>query len=154
MTDAPQTPEMEYSCGAVLYTWRGGSPRYILVYDSHFGFPKGHIEPGETKEQTALREIREETGVRAVLDTHFCMTDTYALPQKPGVHKEVTFFLASCSPAAHPRPRNEIKRVRVVSYEEALTMLWHPNLKAILTAAHERILEKRARRASRQKGES
>ena len=149
MSDAAHTPEMEYSCGAVLYTWKGGGPRYILVYDSHFGFPKGHVEPGETKEETALREIYEETGVRAALDTRFCMTDVYDLPQKPGVRKEVTFFLASCSPTAHPRPRNEIKRVRVVTYEDALPMLWHPNLKAILTAAHERILEKRRQKEQR-----
>ena len=40
---------MEYSCGAVLYTWRDGVPQYVLVYDSHYGFPKGHIEPGESK---------------------------------------------------------------------------------------------------------
>ena len=138
-----ETTKMEYSCGAVLYTWKGNGPRYVLVYDSHYGFPKGHIEPGETKEQTALREIYEETGIRAKLDTGFCMIDEYELPSKPGVHKEVTFFLASCSPAAHPHPRNEIRRVRVVSYEDALQMLWHPNLQAILTAAHERIMERK-----------
>ncbi|MBR0081621.1 MAG: NUDIX domain-containing protein [Clostridia bacterium] len=134
--------KMEYSCGAVLYTWRGQTPRYVLVYDSHYGFPKGHIEPGETKEQTALREIYEETGIHARLDIDFCMTDEYELPSKPGIRKEVTFFLASFHPSAYPRPRNEIKRVRVVSFEDALQMLWHPNLQAILRAAHERILER------------
>ena len=74
---------MEYSCGAVLYTWRDGVPQYVLVYDSHYGFPKGHIEPGESKKQTALREIFEETGIRAAIDTRFCRVDEYELPQSP-----------------------------------------------------------------------
>ncbi|MDO4852572.1 MAG: NUDIX domain-containing protein [Clostridia bacterium] len=127
---------MEYSCGAVLYALKNGSPRYVLVFDSHYGFPKGHIEPGETKEQTALREIFEETGIRATLDTDFCELDEYELPSKPGTRKQVTFFLASYDPAeALPQPSNEIKRIRTVSYDEALPLLWHPNLKEILKKA-------------------
>ena len=140
--------EMEHSCGAVLYTWRGGKPRYVLVYDSHYGFPKGHIEAGETKEQTALREVYEETGIWGVLDTTFRMIDEYELPGKPGVRKEVTFFLASFPPALRPSPKNEIRRVRTVTFEEALLLLWHPNLQAILRAAHERIVEKHEARSN------
>ena len=137
---------MEYSCGAVLYTWRDGVPQYVLVYDSHYGFPKGHIEPGESKKQTALREIFEETGIRAAIDTRFCRVDEYELPAKPGVRKEVTFFLASFPPSIRPHPRNEIKRIRTVPFEEALTLLWHPNLQDILRAAHARIVEKHERK--------
>lgn len=133
--------EMEYSCGAVLYTMKNGTPRYVLVCGSYYGFPKGHMEAGETKEQTALREIYEETGVHATLEPGFCMLDTFDLPSKPGVRKEVTFFLASYGPGEHPQPRNEIRRVRVVPYETALAMLWHPSLKAILRAAHAQIMK-------------
>lgn len=132
---------MEYSCGAVLYAWTGGGPEYVLVYDSHYGFPKGHIEPGETKEQTALREIYEETGIRAELDTSFCEITEYDLPKKPGVRKQVTFFLASYDPrAAHPCAENEIRMIRISRYETARQLLWHPNLKTVLGKAHAHIL--------------
>lgn len=55
----------EKSCGAVLYTEDEGVRKYILITNisGHIGFPKGHIEYGETEKQTALREIYEETGV-------------------------------------------------------------------------------------------
>ena len=54
----------EKSCGAVVYTEIGGKRRYLLVdsiRETNCGFPKGHMEDGETKEETALREIEEET---------------------------------------------------------------------------------------------
>ncbi len=136
--------KMEYSCGAVLYAQKNGTPCYVLVYDSHYGFPKGHIEPGETKEQTALREIFEETGIHAALDTGFCEIDEYDLPNKPGSRKQVTFFLASYDPAeVTPQPSNEIKRIRTVSYTDALPLLWHPNLQTILEKADAYIKQKK-----------
>ena len=50
----------EYSCGAVVFTRIGGEPHYLLIRQNDqsegcHGFPKGHMEPGETEEQTALR---------------------------------------------------------------------------------------------------
>ena len=39
----------------------------LLVFgkkSQKWGFPKGHMEMGETEEETALRELREETGIR------------------------------------------------------------------------------------------
>jgi 8-oxo-dGTP pyrophosphatase MutT (NUDIX family) len=45
----------------------GPEPRYLLVrarlHPDHWLFPKGHIDEGETDEQTALRELAEEAGV-------------------------------------------------------------------------------------------
>ena len=57
--------KLEHSSGAVLYTEEQGEIRYILVQErnGNWGFPKGHIEAGESRRQTALREIREETGL-------------------------------------------------------------------------------------------
>lgn len=134
--------KMEYSCGAVLYSWNDHEPLYVLVYDSHFGFPKGHIEEKETKEEAALREIREEAGIQAQLDTSFCETVEYELPSKPGVRKQVTFFLASYDPSAvQPQAGNEIKKIRLVRYQDAMTLLWHPNLQQVLEKAHAYLLQ-------------
>lgn len=46
---------LERSCGAVVFTRIGGEPRYVLVrsLEGVYGFPKGHMEPGETPEETA-----------------------------------------------------------------------------------------------------
>lgn len=51
-------------CGVILYNM--DVKKYLLVYglkSQKWGFPKGHMEVGETEEETALRELREETGI-------------------------------------------------------------------------------------------
>ena len=89
----------EYSCGAVVFTRIGGVPHYLLVRAKDqrkgcHGFPKGHMEPGETEEQTALREIFEETGLRVQLLEGFRAVTEYPLPCPPDTRKRVVFFLA------------------------------------------------------------
>lgn len=56
----------EKSCGAVIYVEAEGARKYVIIRspEGYYGFPKGHMEPGETEEQTALREIFEEVGLR------------------------------------------------------------------------------------------
>lgn len=46
----------------------GGDVEILLIQDSkdRWTIPKGHIEPGETAKQTAVREIGEEAGLKDV----------------------------------------------------------------------------------------
>ena len=57
------------SCGAVLFTDVNGERHYVLVSSVNnanvFGLPKGQMEKGETEQETASREILEETSVVA-----------------------------------------------------------------------------------------
>lgn len=54
--------------GAIVLGDRHGQPATLLVTGKrnpgHWVFPKGHVEPGETLEEAALREAHEEAGVR------------------------------------------------------------------------------------------
>ena len=57
----------EKSCGAICYTREEGAPRVLVIchrYGGHWAFPKGHVEAGESEEETAMREVREETGAQ------------------------------------------------------------------------------------------
>jgi 8-oxo-dGTP pyrophosphatase MutT (NUDIX family) len=60
-------PRVEQA-GAIPFTVVAGKPRILLVKAKHspadWIFPKGHVEPGETAEQAAVRELSEEAGVR------------------------------------------------------------------------------------------
>ena len=74
----------EKSCGAVLYKLEDKEIYYLLLffYKGHIGFCKGHQEDGETDEQTALREIKEETGYEVDLDKDFKEMVSYNLSEK------------------------------------------------------------------------
>lgn len=58
--------------GGVVYRLRDGEPEFLLVTArkrrEHWVLPKGHVEKDETPEETALREVEEETGVEAVIE--------------------------------------------------------------------------------------
>lgn len=58
----------EKSAGAVVFRRAGKKIKYLLLhYESgHWDFPRGHIERGETEQQTAVREIEEETGIKKI----------------------------------------------------------------------------------------
>ena len=82
----------EHSCGAVIFTREGGGIRYVIIesIEGIFGFPKGHMEAGETETQTALRELLEETGLRAELIPGERTVLEYHIP--PYTRKQVVLF--------------------------------------------------------------
>src|SRR5688572_28140550 len=58
----------ETSAGGIVFRIERGKPRYLLIRDSYdnWGFPKGHLEPGEEPETAAVREVAEATGLRSL----------------------------------------------------------------------------------------
>ena len=57
----------EKSCGGIVYRKFHGNTEILLIKhikSGYWSFPKGHVENGETEEETAKREIKEETGDR------------------------------------------------------------------------------------------
>ena len=77
----------EKSCGAVVFTREGDVIKYVLVQqkEGFYGFPKGHMEPGESEKETALREIYEELSLRPVFIDGFVTTDEHPIPGKDGI---------------------------------------------------------------------
>ena len=130
---------LERSCGAVVYFRTPGGIRYVLVCsaDRRWGFPKGHMEAGETERETALREIREETGLEVRFTEGFTETDEHPLARegRRDTIKRVTYFLAACD-GQQPHPMDtEIAETAAMDCAEALSALENPALKRILTAA-------------------
>lgn len=85
----------EKSCGTIPYTIKNGIIHYLLVKaldDGYCGFPKGHTEPNESEEATALRETWEETSINPIIDDGFRYEITYQTDHS--TQKTVVYFLA------------------------------------------------------------
>ncbi len=131
------TGETEYSCGTVLYTVRGHEIHYVLIQTLHggeCGFPKGHLEKGESEEACALRETWEETSISAKLIDGFRQETRYPIGGKK--MKTVTYFLASFTgQKPHRNDRFEAFIYHVVPYQKALALLTHEDSREILRKA-------------------
>jgi 8-oxo-dGTP pyrophosphatase MutT (NUDIX family) len=88
----------EQSAGAVIFRKENGERLFLILHyeEGHWGASKGHVEKGESLEQTALREIREETGLTDVRFVPGFMAETHYTYNKNGLlsHKTATYFLA------------------------------------------------------------
>lgn len=127
----------EKSCGAIVYTTIGTEINYLIVQMQlgHFGFPKGHMEQGETERDTALREIREETGLTVCIDTSFRKSISYSPFE--GCMKEVVYFIASASTTETTRQPEEIKSIQWLPLQQAFATLSYENDRANLKTADE-----------------
>ncbi|MGN1020137.1 MAG: NUDIX hydrolase [Aristaeellaceae bacterium] len=127
--------ELVRSAGAALYTVKDGEIRWVLVREKSgsVGLPKGHVERGETPEQTALREIREETGLRAELCGAAPLTDAY--PLADGRMKHVTYYLARYADQPLKHDPTQVEEAMLLPLEEALATLSHSSARRILRKA-------------------
>jgi 8-oxo-dGTP pyrophosphatase MutT (NUDIX family) len=114
--------------GGVVYRLSGGRPEYLLVRArtpaGDWVFPKGHIEPGETPAQAALREVSEEAGVRAKISAR--------LEDMRLDRGRAAMFLMSCEDAsAAPAERASAW----LAYEDALAALAFEDSRVTLAEA-------------------
>lgn len=126
--------KQERSCGAVISRKAAQGIEILLIRHQnggHWAFPKGHVEGSETDEETARREIREETGLLAELDAGFQTSVTYS--PKPGVMKDVIYFAATVSGGTEHRQEEEITDMRWASPEEAMALVTFENDRNVLT---------------------
>jgi bis(5'-nucleosidyl)-tetraphosphatase len=128
----------EFSAGFVLFRATPHGPRFLLLdYGKHWDYPKGHLEEGESAWQAAVRELREETGIRQVDRVgRFQRNMHYAFrsPKKGQVSKTVTYFLGRTREDAI-RISDEHEGYAWLGYEEAVERLTYQNARDMLIAA-------------------
>ena len=128
----------EKSCGAVVFTRINGQVKFALVQQLHgfYSFPKGHVETGETEQETALREIYEEIHIAPTLIDGFRTVDEHPIPNKPGVIKQVVYFLAEYVDQEIVFQQEELLSAPLVSYAEAMDLFEYESSKRILNEAY------------------
>lgn len=120
----------EKSCGVLPYRIKNGQQEFLLIFETFskcWSLSKGHIEAGETDVQTALRELHEETGLTAKLDTSRSASIEY--PISSFARKEVVFYLGEVVGVPQVR-EGEIEKYKWVTAEELKDYLFPDTFEA------------------------
>lgn len=139
----------EISCGGVPFYFKNKffekspkKPVYLLVQHHgpvpYWGFPKGRQNKGESYEQTATREIQEETGQKNFKIIRRLISDSIYFPRRGSrtIVKKVVFFLVRFF-SKEIKISTEHVSWRWVTFEEALSMLTFDDYQRVLRESHE-----------------
>jgi 8-oxo-dGTP diphosphatase len=136
----------QVSSGGVAFRRLNGRVEIALISvgaEPRWQLPKGMIDPGETQEVTAVREVREEAGIQTEVVEPIDAIDFWfsagTYPSRVRVHKTVHFFLlryCSGSPDDHD---HEVNEARWVEVDQAAQMLTYESERKIVRQAKERI---------------
>ena len=130
--------KFEKSCGAVVFTKIDNKIKYLIIksIEGIYGFPKGHMELDEVEEETALREILEETGIKVKLINGFRYKLNYEIKDK-NIYKEVIYFLGKYSNQEIIYQKEELSDAELMNFSTAFSVLQYDDSKAVLKAAND-----------------
>jgi len=130
------------SSGGVVFRPAGAGCEAALIRvvraDGHaWTLPKGWVEKGEDLEQTAVREVREETGLDAKILRKLgeITYEFYSKADRSRVHKTVHLFLLECLGGDTADHDDEVEEVRWFPLSDAVQMLTHKNERDVLEKA-------------------
>jgi mutator protein MutT len=134
---------VEFSAGGVVL--RGREVAVIVPVkrspggEKVLGLPKGHVDPGETPEQAALREVREETGVDAESVGKLGEV-RYTYPRKGrSISKKVAFYLLRYRGGDLADHDGEVEEARWMPLEEAIRALTYEGEREMVARALSRM---------------
>ena len=129
----------ETSAGVVIFRKENSKILFLLLYypSGHWDFVKGKMEKGETAQQTAIRETREETGITDVVFTeNFEEWIEYNFQfQGEHVHKKVVFFLGETK-TKNVSISHEHLDYTWMDYSDAMDRTTYDNAKTVLTKSY------------------
>jgi 8-oxo-dGTP pyrophosphatase MutT (NUDIX family) len=126
LNGAPSADGPVLAAGGVVWRRQRDEVDVVLIHRPRYddwSIPKGKLDPGETDEQAALREVEEETTIVATLGPELPST-TYL--DRSGKHKRVRYWAMTVTEGS-PSGANEVDRAEWVPIEEAARWLTYPH---------------------------
>jgi len=135
--ELPTPTDVVQAAGGLIVRRQGESLEVVLVHrpaHQDWSFPKGKLEPGETFEVAALREVREETGMACRLVRFIGHTEYVDRKGRP---KAVAYWVMAAE-GGFFTPNDEVDELRWLNLEDAGRLLTYPRdreLVAVIMAA-------------------
>jgi len=135
----------ETSAGGVVYRRQGDRVEIALAArrtrkgELVWGLPKGQIEPDESAEEAAVREVREETGLEAVIEQSLGDTRYFYVWEGDRVRKVVYMFLLRAVGGDISRHDDEMEDVRWFAMDESVGEAAYRGEREILERAVEKL---------------
>jgi 8-oxo-dGTP pyrophosphatase MutT (NUDIX family) len=135
--------QREVSAGGVVYRRNGDSIEVVLASrrtrrgELAWGLAKGGIEPGESLEDAAVREVREETGIEAVIEDSLGETRYFYVWEDTRIRKTVHFFLMRATGGDPADRDDEMEEIRWLPIERALKRAAYRGEREVLGRARE-----------------
>ena len=126
----------EFSAGGVLF--KNGEVLLIKNPSGVWSFPKGNIEPGEKPEETAVREVYEETGVKGEIVDYIGETHYWYTLKGEKIFKTVKYYLMKYK-EGEPKPSWEVKDAKFFPTQEVEKLLRYKGDKEIFKKALEKL---------------
>ena len=135
--------QREVSAGGVVYRRDGDDIEVVLASrrtrrgDLAWGLAKGGIEPGESHEVAAVREVLEETGYTAEIEASLGDTRYFYVWEEARIRKSVHFFLMRCTGGDPADRDDEMEEVRWFPLDRALKRAAYRGEREVLGRAAE-----------------
>lgn len=125
----------EKSCGCVVLRVIDNNKKILIIRqnDGNWYIPKGHVEGDESEEETAIREVREETGIHIKIVPGFRNVINY-MPVD-NVSKDVVFFIGKYVSGTEKIQEEELLELKWCTYDEAVELLTYKQNKEVLENA-------------------
>lgn len=115
----------EHSAGSIIYRVKNSQTQFLIiesVFHHTWGFPKGHVESGESIQETAKREVAEEVGLKPQFDFNFSKAIEYITEER--TIKRIDFFLSHfVADQELVEQEDEIANYKWVNLDEACQFL-------------------------------
>ncbi len=138
--------KQEYSAAGIVICKKAGKLNILLIKD-RFGkwtWPKGHIEKGETPQQAAEREIKEEVGIESSVKDEIGVQKYIFESRKEKIDKTVTVFTAVGSIYSEIKVQTEeIEAAKWFTADKAIEKIEYEGSKELLIKAIEAFCEDR-----------
>lgn len=152
VTPAKIQTEQQVSAGGVVVRHRTGeTPEIVLIAvgpQNRWQLPKGLVEPAETPEQAATREVREETGITGALAAPLEVVEYWYVATRQATrvrfHKFVHFFLFNYVSGDVTQHDQEVNEARWVTFAEARSLLTFASERRVVAEAQTMILPEHA----------